>query len=153
MAKTTVRRAERHALLVSQLQKVIDERAAAVEVLAAKHTQLSSREYAVRCVCAHTDALRFVTQNALGFTIDEDEEDDSAASEADAASLGSSDHAACASPQAAACPSAGRPPPVPLGWCPSRVMQLLVGSRCELTSEGLRRKLREMVAIAGCQLP
>ena len=57
-----------------------------------------------------------------------------------------------ATSSAAGAPADGGARP-PLGWCPARAAALLPVAAGQLTTEGLRCKLRNLVAAAGCLLP
>jgi len=44
-------------------------------------------------------------------------------------------------------------PPMTLGWSPAHAAQIAPSVASELTTEGLRKKLRGLVSVAGCLLP
>lgn len=129
-------------MLVAELQGVISERARLIESLAAKHSELSAKAYAARLVLAHVEALRTVMVAIVGA-------DAAAGAEEELSSLV---HDACALNSASAAPHACSHD-VELNWSPERAAALLEARPGDLTVDGVRSKLRALVALSGCLLP
>ena len=130
-------------MLVAELQAVISERARLIESLAAQHTELSARANAARLVLAHVEALQTTMAMALGADAGAD---GAAGTEGELSGL----------LQDLRADGGAAPPPVcgvALNWSPDRAAALLSSSLEELTLDGLQRKLRGLVSLAGCLLP
>lgn len=158
MAK--LKRAAKHALLLTQLENVVAQKQRDVAALAEMHRRLCSRAYAIHSVLRNVEALY-----ALSMALQQDHEGGGSAdlslsdAQDDLARLleqmrrEAIADAECALNPESGPASAAEEPFRSLGWCPVRAAEMAASAASELTTEGLRKRLRNLAAVGGCLLP